>query len=155
MTLTIHGTGRLTADPEIRFSQAGKAIANCRIASNERRYNRDTNQWEDGDSTFIDVSLFGAKAEAVGEQLRKGQLVAVLGKLKSRQYDNRDGQKVTAYEIVADEIAPIVMAASSGGSSPRPAQQQGDPWAAQQPAIDTWAAQDQGKQAAQYDRPPF
>lgn len=132
MTLTIHGTGRLTADPEIRFSQAGKAIANCRIASNERRFNRDTNQWEDGDSTFIDVSLFGAKAEAVGEQLRKGQLVAVLGKLKSRQYENRDGQKVTAYEIVADEIAPIVMAASSGGSSaPRPAQRQGDPWAVQ------------------------
>ena len=140
MTIRITATARLTADPIMRFTKAGKAVASLRVVSNERRYSNETGQWEDGDSTFIDVSVFGAKAEAVGEQLRKGQLVLIEGKLKSREYE-KDGQKVTAYQINAEEVAALVVPQSSGRSAPRPAQQQGDPWAGggrQQPAGDPW-----------------
>ena len=147
--MTIHTTATATtvADAELRFSQAGKAICRLRVASNDRRYNRDTSQWEDGDATFIDVTVFGAKAEAAAE-LRKGQLVLIDGKLKSRDWEDKQGQKRTSYEIVADEIATIVKAQSGqrqqGGGQWQPTQPQ-------QPANDPWAQQ----AYPSHEEPPF
>ena len=157
MTIRTTATATLVQDAELHFGQSGKARCRLRVASNERRFNRDTNQWEDGDATFIDVTLFGAKAEACAE-IRKGTLVMIVGKLKSRDWEDKQGQKRTSYEILADEVATIVKAQASGGARP-PAQQQGDPWAGggrQQPAGDPWATPSQAAQpAAQYDAPPF
>ena len=141
MTIRTTATATLVADAELRFSQAGKAICKMRVASNERRYSRDTSQWEDGDSTFIDVTVFGAKAEAAAE-LRKGQLVLIDGKLKSRDWEDKQGQKRTSYEILADEIATIVKAQSGGR---RQAGGQWQPAQPQQPANDPWAQTSQQK----------
>ena len=145
MTIRTTATATLVADAELRFSQAGKAICKMRVASNERRFNRDTNQWEDGDSTFIDVTVFGAKAEACAE-LRKGQLVLIDGKLKSRDWEDKQGQKRTSYEILADEIATIVKAQAGGR------RQAGGQWqlAQQQPANDPWAQTQQSDQPAPF-----
>lgn len=142
--MTIHTTATATtvADAELRFSQAGKAICRLRVASNDRKYNRDTSQWEDGDATFIDVTVFGAKAEACAE-IRKGTLVMIVGKLKSRDWEDKQGQKRTSYEILADEVGTIVKATASGGQGagwhqPMPPQTRkppaDDPWANQQAA---------------------
>ena len=152
--MTIHTTATATtvADAELRFLQAGKAICRLRVASNDRKYNRDANQWEDGDATFIDVTVFGAKAEACAE-IRKGTLVMIVGKLKSRDWEDKQGQKRTSYEILADEVATVVKAQASGAARP-PATLANDPWAAQQPANDPWAASG-GSQGSLDDEPPF
>ena len=147
MTIRTTATATLVADAELRFSQAGKAICKMRVASNERRFNRDTNQWEDGDSTYIDVTVFGAKAEACAE-LTKGSLLLIDGKLKSRDWEDKQGQKRTSYEILADEVATIVKAQAGGQ------RQGGGQWQLlpQRPANDPWAQQGPAQQS---DRPPF
>ena len=146
-TITI--TGNLTRDPELRFTPSGTAVCNLAIAVNHRKFDKQAGEWVDDGTDFYEVATFGKLAEKVPERLSKGRGVIVTGRLKSRSFEGRDGQKRTVWEIAADDIGPSLRmerdGASSGGSAPRPAQQQGDPWAGggrQQPAGDPWAQQE-------------
>lgn len=85
--------GNLTADPELRFTPNGAAVANFRIASTPRVFDRQSNEWRDGEALFLNCSVWRQYAENVAETLRKGMQVIVQGRLKSRSYDDREGQK--------------------------------------------------------------
>ena len=135
--ITIDG-GTVVADPELRFTPSGAAVANFRVASNSRRYNRDTNQWEDGDTTFLTCNLWGDAAQNVDDTLVKGMRVNVTGKLKQRQYQTKEGQDRTVYEVEVFEVGPSLKYATatvnrnpSDGGSYNQGQgqgQQADPW---------------------------
>ena len=99
----IQATGNLTADPELRFTQAGKAVASFTVACNDRR--KDANgDWIDGDTTFLNCEVWEAKAEQLAEQVQKGQRVQVAGKLRQRSYEANDGTKRTVYDVVHAEV---------------------------------------------------
>lgn len=130
---TVTATGRLTRDPETRFLQNGNAVANFSIACNDRRKNQQTGEWEDGDTTFLDVSAWRKLAEYASDKLRKGQLVTVVGKLSSRTYDAQDGSKRTAFQVTAEEIGISIFnrddsAPAQGGWGQQQAAPQADPW---------------------------
>ena len=146
-TITI--VGRLTRDPELRFSPSGTAVCNLSIATSDSR-KTDTGR-EDVDASFWNCTAFKQLAEALAD-LRKGQAVVASGRIKQRQYENRDGQKVTTHEVVLDAIGPDLRWAQSGASpAARPA---GDPWRKAEPAADPWAATSDPNRAAD-SRPPF
>lgn len=108
MTLpTITATGNLAADPDLRFTQGGLPIASFRIGCSERRYDKGTQQWLDGDTTWLNVNVWRSKGEACAEQLRKGDTVTVTGKLRMRTWE-KDGQKRTAYDVDADDVGKTV-----------------------------------------------
>ena len=112
----------LVADPELRYTGNGTAVANFRVACNSRRKNQQTGQWEDGDTTFLSVSAWGARGENVSSQFSKGNKINVVGDLKQREYE-KDGVKRTAYEVVAIEAAAPVSRFNDNGQ--KPPQQQG------------------------------
>lgn len=85
--------GNIVADPELRFTPSGAAVANFRIASTPRSFNRQTNQWEDGEALFLTVNVWRQAAENVAESLSKGMRVIVTGRLKQRSYETREGEK--------------------------------------------------------------
>lgn len=140
---TVTGVGTLTADPELRFTPSGLAVANVNIAFNSRKKNQQTNEWEDGDTTFLRGSIWKEYAEHVAETLTKGDKVFVTGVLKQREYE-KDGVKRTAYEVALDEITPSLRFATAavnknrGNGGGRPAQQQtqDDPWGSAPAASD-------------------
>ncbi|APT93468.1 single-stranded DNA-binding protein [Corynebacterium phocae] len=98
--------GNMVADPELRFTPSGAAVANFRVASTPRRYNSQTNQWEDGEALFLTCNVWRNAAENVAETLTKGMRVIVTGRLKSRSYQTREGDKRTVMEIDVDEVGP-------------------------------------------------
>jgi single-strand DNA-binding protein len=129
--------GNLTADPELRYTQSGLAVANFTIASTSKIFDKQTNEWKDGDALFMRASCWREFAEHVAGSLTKGSRVVATGRLKQRSYDDREGNKRTAIELEVDEIGPslryataTVQRASSGsGSAPVPqAADQGDVW---------------------------
>ncbi len=160
--------GNLTADPELRFTPSGAAVANFTVASTPRTFDRQTNEWRDGDAMFLNCAVWRQAAENVAESLQKGMRVIVQGRLKSRSYETREGERRTVFEIDVDEIGPALRYATakvsrnpSGGGAPRdsagPAGGVGDdPWASggssgtnrPQPSADPWAT-------PQTDEPPF
>lgn len=103
---TITVVGNLVADPELRFTPSGAAVANFRIASTPRTFNRTTNQWEDGEALFLTCNVWREAAENVAESLTKGMRVIVQGRLRQRSYETREGEKRTIFEIEADEVGP-------------------------------------------------
>lgn len=125
--------GNLVADPELRFIPSGAAVANFRIASTPRTFNRETNQWEDGEALFLSCNCWRQMAENVAESLTKGMRVIVNGRLKQRSYENRDGENRTVFEIEVDEIGPSLKYATAnvtrtpreGGSNYGGGQRQG------------------------------
>jgi single-strand DNA-binding protein len=137
--------GNLVDDPELRFTPSGAAVANFRIASTPRTFDRQTNEWKDGEALFLSCSVWRQAAENVAESLQKGMRVVVQGNLRSRQYETREGEKRTVFEIQVDEVGPSLRYATakvtrtqrSGGSSYGGGQQGGgqsspadnDPWA--------------------------
>jgi single-strand DNA-binding protein len=139
--------GNLVDDPELRFTPSGAAVANFRIASTPRTFDRQSNEWKDGDALFLSCSVWRQAAENVAESLSKGMRVVVQGRLKSRQYETREGEKRTVFEIDVDEVGPSLRyatakvtragrssggggyAAQSGGGAPA-----NDPWASSAPA---------------------
>ena len=147
---TITVVGNLTADPELRFTPSGAAVANFTVASTPRMFDRQSNEWKDGGPLFLPCSIWRQAAEHVAESLTKGMRVIVQGRLKSRSYETREGEKRTVFEIDVEEVGPSLTWATarvtrndrSGAGQSRPqAQQQrpaGDPWAP--PAGDPWAA---------------
>jgi len=168
--------GNLVDDPELRFTPSGAAVANFRIASTPRTFDRQTNEWKDGDALFLSCSVWRQAAENVAESLQKGMRVVVQGNLRSRQYETREGEKRTVFEIQVDEVGPSLRYATAkvtrtqrsggssyggqqGGGSPGPSDN--DPWAtpapaqgapagSAAPANDPWATP-----GVSSDEPPF
>ena len=131
--------GNLTADPELRFTPSGAAVANFTVASTPRTFDKQTNDWKDGEALFLNCSVWRQAAENAAESLTRGMRVIVSGRLKARSYETREGEKRTVFEIDVDEVGPSMKYAtakvtktsrsgggqgfgSSGGSSD-------DPWA--------------------------
>jgi single-strand DNA-binding protein len=110
---TITLVGNLTADPELRFTPSGAPVANFTVASTPRTFDRNTNEWRDGDAMFINCAVWRQAAENVAESLQKGMRVIVQGRLKSRSFETRDGEKRTVFEIDVDEIGPALRYATA------------------------------------------
>ena len=139
--------GNLTSDPELRYTQAGLAVANFTIASTPRNFDRASNDWKDGEALFLRASVWREFAEHVAGSLTKGSRVIATGRLKQRSYETKEGEKRTSIELEVDEIGPslryataqVTRAASSrdaGGGAPRGGGNQQvaeEPWAASAP----------------------
>ena len=105
--------GNLTGDPELRFTPSGAAVANLTIASTPRTFDRQTNEWKDGDTLFLRGSIWREAAENVAESLTKGTRVIAQGALVQRSYETNEGEKRTVYELQIDEIGPSLRYASA------------------------------------------
>jgi single-strand DNA-binding protein len=144
---TITLVGNLTADPELRFTPSGAAVANFTVASTPRTFDRQTSEWRDGDAMFLNCAVWRQAAENVAESLQKGMRVIVQGRLRSRSYETREGERRTVFEIDVDEIGPALKYATAkvsrntGGQGSGSRSQGGgsagnygeDPWAAGAP----------------------
>ncbi len=151
--------GNLTADPELRFTSSGVAVANFTVASTPRTFDRNSNEWKDGEALFLRCSIWRQAAENVAESLTRGARVIVSGRLKQRSFETREGEKRTVVELEVEEIGPSLKYATakvnrvargegggggfgsgrSGGSAPAE-----DPWGSAPPAGEGYA-----------DEPPF
>jgi single-strand DNA-binding protein len=133
--------GNLTADPELRFTPSGAAVANFTVASTPRTFDRQTNDWKDGEALFLNCSVWRQAAENAAESLTRGMRVIVQGRLKARSYETREGEKRTVFEIDVDEVGPSMRYAtakvtktsrSGGGQGYGSGGGSGDdPWASQ------------------------
>jgi len=173
--------GNLVDDPELRFTPSGAAVANFRIASTPRTFDRQAGEWRDGETLFLSCSVWRQAAENVAESLQKGMRVVVQGRLKQRSFETREGEKRTVFELDVDEVGPSLRSATAkvtkttrsggggggygggqgGGQGGYGGSQDNDPWASQ-PAggggqagqgggNDPWAASGGGSA----DEPPF
>jgi single-strand DNA-binding protein len=145
--ITLSFAGNLTADPELRFTPSGAAVANFTVATTPRQFDRQSNEWKDGETTFMRCSVWKDAAENVAESLARGTRVIVSGRLKSRSYDTKEGEKRTVMEVEVDEIGPSLKHATAkvnrtqrgagnggfggatSGASRSPAGPADDPWA--------------------------
>ena len=178
---TITVIGNLVDDPELRFTPSGAPVANFRIASTPRTFDRQSNEWKDGDTLFLSCAVWRQAAENVAESLQRGMRVIVQGRLKSRQYETREGEKRTVFEIDVEEVGPSLRSASAkvtktqrsgggggysgggggggysggGGQQSAPAD---DPWASPAPSQGGggggWGGQSQGQQGGGQSAPP-
>jgi single-strand DNA-binding protein len=140
--------GNLVDDPELRFTPSGAAVANFRIASTPRTFDRQSGEWRDGETLFLSCSVWRQAAENVAESLQKGMRVVVQGRLKQRSFETREGEKRTVFELDVDEVGPSLRSATAkvtkttrsggGGGYGGGAQgggyggsQDNDPWASQ------------------------
>ena len=105
--------GNLTAEPELRFTPSGAAVANFTIASTPRQFDRQSNEWKDGETLFMRCSVWREAAENVAETLQKGMRVIAQGRLKSRSFDTKEGDRRTVMELDVDEIGPSLRFASA------------------------------------------
>ena len=105
--------GNLTDDPELRFTANGAAVANFTVASTPRFFDKQTNDWKDGDALFLRCSIWRQAAENVAESLQRGARVVVQGRLKQRSYETREGEKRTVYELDVDEVGPSLRYATA------------------------------------------
>jgi single-strand DNA-binding protein len=159
--------GNLTSDPELRFTPSGAAVANFTVASSTRIFDKQTNEWKDGDTTFIRCNVWRQYAENVAETLTRGTRVIVTGRLKVRQYETRDGGKGTSVECEVDDVGPVLRYATakinkvsrgSGGGGYGDAAG-GAPAGGGAPADDPWAtgspASGGGGWGGSAEEPPF
>ncbi|MFE1206351.1 single-stranded DNA-binding protein [Streptomyces sp. NPDC058762] len=142
--------GNLVDDPELRFTPSGAAVAKFRVASTPRTFDRQTNEWKDGESLFLTCSVWRQAAENVAESLQRGMRVIVQGRLKQRSYEDREGVKRTVYELDVEEVGASLRNATAkvtkgGAGTQRPAASQGRPT-----ADDPW-----GAPSGPSDEPPF
>ena len=168
---TITVVGNLTADPELRFTPSGAAVANFTVASTPRIFDRQTSEWKDGEALFLRCNIWREAAENVAESLTRGSRVIVTGRLKQRSFETREGEKRTVFEVEVDEIGPSLQYATAkvnkasrsggggggfggggggGGGGSRPAAGGGAP------AEDPWgSAPASGSFGGSDDEPPF
>lgn len=151
--------GNLVDDPELRFTPSGAAVAKFRVASTPRTFDRQTNEWKDGESLFLTCSVWRQAAENVAESLQRGMRVIVQGRLRQRSYEDREGVKRTVYELDVEEVGPSLKNAtakvakttgrgSQGGYGGGGQQQGGGSWGAPSggpqgggaPSDDPWAS---------------
>ena len=168
--------GNLVDHPELRFTPSGAAVANFRIASTPRQFDRQSGEWKDGDTLFLSCAVWRQAAENVAESLEKGMRVIVQGRLKIRQFERQDGSRGQSTEIDVDEVGPSLRSATAkvtrasrsgggqgggfgGGGGNAPSGGGNDPWAAptggggNAPANDPWASG--GAPAGSSEEPPF
>ena len=167
---TITVVGNLTADPELRFTPSGAAVANFTVASTPRIYDRQSGEWKDGEALFLRCNTWREAAENVAESLTRGSRVIVSGRLKQRSFETREGEKRTVVEVEVDEIGPSLRyataklnkasrsggggggfgsggsRASTGGGSGGGPESKDDPWGSA-PASGSFSGSD--------DEPPF
>jgi single-strand DNA-binding protein len=147
--------GNLTAAPELRFTQSGAAVCSFTVASTPRTFDKNTNEWKDGDALFLRCNVWRQMAENAAESLPKGSRVVVTGRLRQRQFETKEGEKRTVVELEVDEIGPSLRYAQAtvrrpdrdGGQAQqaRPSQPPADdPWGSAPPASGRYA-----------DEPPF
>ena len=105
--------GNLTADPELRFTPSGAAVASFTIASTPRQFDRNSNEWKDGEALFLRCSIWRQAAENVAESLTRGMRVVAQGRLKQRSYETREGEKRTVVELEVDEVGPSLKYATA------------------------------------------
>lgn len=105
--------GNLTADPELRFTASGAAVASFTVASTPRTFDRQAGEWKDGETLFMRCSIWREAAENVAESLTKGNRVVVQGRLTQRSYETREGEKRTVVEMQVDEIGPSLRYATA------------------------------------------
>ncbi|MGE5694723.1 MAG: single-stranded DNA-binding protein [Candidatus Sericytochromatia bacterium] len=110
---TITVVGNLTADPELRFTPSGAAVANFTVASTPRIYDRQSGEWKDGEALFLRCNIWREAAENVAESLTRGARVIVTGRLKQRSFETREGEKRTVVEVEVDEIGPSLRYATA------------------------------------------
>lgn len=162
---TITMIGNLVDDPELRFTPSGAAVAKFRVASTPRYLDKQTNEWKDGESLFLQCQIWRQAAENVAESLTKGMRVILSGRLKQRSYETKEGEKRTVFEVEVDEVGPSLRNAtakvtktqraggtSGGFSAPVAADSfTEDPWAAASstPSGGGWGA------SSTTDEPPF
>ena len=176
--------GNITGDPELRFTPSGAAVANFTVASTPRQFDRQSNEWKDGETLFMRCSVWRDAAENVAESLQRGTRVIVSGRLKSRSYETKEGEKRTVVEMEVDEVGPSLRYATAkvnktqrgggggggfggggqqggGWSGGQQGGQQEDPWATGPAGGPQGAPQQGGQQggwgggAPSYDEPPF
>jgi single-strand DNA-binding protein len=168
---TITVVGNLTADPELRFTPSGAAVANFTVASTPRIFDRQSSEWKDGEALFLRCNIWREAAENVAESLTRGSRVIVTGRLKQRSFETREGEKRTVFEVEVEEIGPSLKYATAkvnkanrsggggggfgggggGGGGSRPAAS-----ANNAPAEDPWgSAPASGSFAGSDDEPPF
>lgn len=152
--------GNLTADPELRFTPSGAAVANFTVASTPRTFDRQAGEWKDGEALFLRCNIWRQAAENVAETLTRGMRVIVQGRLRQRSFETKEGEKRTVVELEADEVGPALRYATakvnkvsrggaggsgggSGGGGSAPAD---DPWGSAPPA---------GSTGGSSDEPPF
>ena len=161
--------GNLVADPELRFTGSGAAVANFTVASTPRAFDKQANEWKDGETLFMRCSVWREAAENVAESLQKGTRVIVQGRLKARSYETKEGERRTSIELEVDEIGPSLKYASAqvtrnsrqnaqgqpqggfqgqgGGNTQHrnsgPAQGGSDPWGQSQQSYDWGTGNDQ------------
>ena len=130
--------GNLTADPELRFTPSGAAVANFTVASTPRQFDKQTSEWKDQETLFLNCSVWRQAAENAAESLQRGMRVIVQGRLKARSYETREGEKRTVFEIDVEEVGPsLKMATAKVTKTTRSGGGQGggfsgggdDPWA--------------------------
>jgi single-strand DNA-binding protein len=144
--------GNLVDDPELRFTPSGAAVANFRIASTPRTFDRQAGEWRDGETLFLSCSVWRQAAENVAESLQKGMRVVVQGRLKQRSFETREGEKRTVFELDVDEVGPSLRSATakvtkttrSGGGGGYGGGQ--GSYGGGQPDNDPWASQPAGGQ---------
>ncbi len=145
--------GNLTADPELRYTQNGLPVANFTIASTPRTFDRQANEWKDGEALFLRASVWRDFAEHVAGSLQKGMRVVATGRLRQRSYQDREGQNRTAIELEVEEIGPslryataqVTRAASTSARPGQAAQQQTEQqWATQPTGDGSWSAAGEG-----------
>ena len=156
--------GNLTDDPELKFTPSGAPVANFTVASTPRTFDKQTNEWKDGDALFLRCAAWRQLAENVAESLQKGQRVIVTGALRVRQYERQDGSKGTSVEMNVDEVGPslkfatakVTKATRSGTSGGGGGQDWGGQPSQQSPATDVWNTGGANAAAAgSTEEPPF
>jgi single-strand DNA-binding protein len=152
-TITI--VGNAVNDPDLKFTASGVPVANFRVASTPRFFDKSTQEWKDGDGLFLTVNVWRQAAENVAESITKGMAVIVVGKLRQRSYETKEGEKRTVYEIEADAVGPNLRNASAKVT--RAARKSDDPGAYRDAGSgkssggDPWASSD----TAYSDEVPF
>ena len=162
---TITVIGNLTADPELRFTPSGAAVANFTVASTPRTFDKNSGEWKDGEALFLRCNIWRQSAENVAESLTRGMRVVVQGRLRQRSFETKEGEKRTVVELEVDEVGPSLRYAtakvnkaargsgdggfggggrSAGGSAPAD-----DPWGSAPPAGGS------GGGGGFVDEPPF
>lgn len=138
--------GNIVAEPELRSTPAGAAVCNFRVASTPRVFNKQSNQWEDGEAMFLTCNVWRQAAENAAASLTKGMRVIVQGRLKARTFQNREGENRTVFEIDVDEVGPsLTFATAQVNRNPREGgNQQTNQNPNQAPQATTWPAQPQG-----------
>ncbi len=168
--ITVTIVGNLTADPELRFTPSGAAVANFTVASTTRLIDKQTNEWKDGDTVFMRCAVWRQYAENVAESLTRGSRVIVTGRLKQRSYETKEGEKRTVVELDVDDVGPALKTATAkvtkvarqGGGGGFGGAPSDDPWAS--PAESSGnsggsaganAGSSSGGGSSSYDEPPF